>query len=47
MEWASACGVKPGALSHWLSGGQMRTPQVLEAGAAAMRWHEENKGRLA
>ena len=46
-EVARACGVQSGALSKWLLGRHARTPQVLEAGAAATRWHEENKGRLA
>ena len=44
-EVASACGVQRGALSNWLGGRDTRTPRVLKAGAAAMRWHQENKDR--
>ena len=43
---ASACGANQSALSDWLGGRHTRKPSVLKAGAAAMRWHHENKGRL-
>ena len=44
-EVASACGVKEGVLSKWLNGRLTHLPSVLKAGAAAMRWHQENKDR--
>ena len=45
VDVASAIGVSAGALSHWLGGRHTTTPSTLRAGAAAMRWFEENKGR--
>ena len=44
---ARACGVRGGALSNWLCGRDTHMPSVLKAGTAALRWHEQNKGRLA
>ena len=44
-EVARACGVSRGVLSWWLCGRDTHLPCVFKAGAAAMRWHEENQGR--
>ena len=44
-EVGSACGVPQSVLSKWLRGTQTHQLSVLRAGAAAMRWHQDNKDR--